>query len=84
MEVRTPAVSGTFYPGDEKELKNLIHEAFCMSWVLVKCLLQILMEFFWSRQQERQSLNFFQMVTELNWNQTLKKNSLLILVCLLH
>ena len=28
MEVRTPAVSGTFYPGDEKELKNLIHECF--------------------------------------------------------
>ena len=25
MEVRTPAVSGTFYPGDEKELKDLIH-----------------------------------------------------------
>ena len=28
MEVRTPAVSGTFYPGDEKELKDLIHECF--------------------------------------------------------
>ena len=28
MEVRTPAVSGTFYPSDEKELKNLIHECF--------------------------------------------------------
>jgi len=28
MEVRTPVVSGTFYPGDEKELKNLIHECF--------------------------------------------------------
>jgi len=28
MEVRTPAVSGTFYPGDERELKNLIHECF--------------------------------------------------------
>ena len=28
MEVRTPAVSGTFYPGDEKDLKNLIHECF--------------------------------------------------------
>ena len=26
MEVRAPAVSGTFYPGDEKELKDLIHE----------------------------------------------------------
>ena len=28
MEVRTPAVSGTFYPGDEKGLKDLIHECF--------------------------------------------------------
>jgi len=28
MEVRTPAVSGTFYPGDEKELKDIIHECF--------------------------------------------------------
>ena len=28
MEVRTPAVSGTFYPGDEKELKDLIHDCF--------------------------------------------------------
>ena len=28
MEVRMPAVSGTFYPGDEKELKDLIHECF--------------------------------------------------------
>ena len=28
MEVRTPAVSGTFYPGDEKELKDLIQECF--------------------------------------------------------
>ena len=28
MEVRTPAVSGTFYPNDEKELKNLIHDCF--------------------------------------------------------
>ena len=28
MEVRTPAVSGTFYPGDEKELKDLIRECF--------------------------------------------------------
>ena len=28
MEVRTPAVSGTFYPEDEKDLKNLIHECF--------------------------------------------------------
>ena len=28
MEVRTPAVSGTFYPGDEKDLRNLIHECF--------------------------------------------------------
>jgi len=28
MEVRTPAVSGTFYPSDEKELKDLIHECF--------------------------------------------------------
>ena len=28
MEVRTPAVSGTFYPGDGKELKDLIHECF--------------------------------------------------------
>ena len=33
----------------------------------------IQMEFFWSRLQERQSPNFFQMVTGLNWNQTLKK-----------
>jgi len=28
MEVRTPAVSGTFYPGDEKELKTMIHDCF--------------------------------------------------------
>ena len=28
MGVRTPAVSGTFYPGDDKELKDLIHECF--------------------------------------------------------
>ena len=28
MEVRTPAVSGTFYPGDGKDLKNLIRECF--------------------------------------------------------
>jgi len=28
MEVRTPAVSGTFYPDDEKELKSLIHDCF--------------------------------------------------------
>ena len=28
MEIRTPAVSGTFYPGNEKKLKNLIHECF--------------------------------------------------------
>ena len=28
MEVRTPAVSGTFYPDDEKELKSIIHECF--------------------------------------------------------
>ena len=28
MEIRTPAVSGTFYPEDEKKLKNLIHECF--------------------------------------------------------
>ena len=28
MEVRTPAVSGTFYPDDEKELKNMIHDCF--------------------------------------------------------
>ena len=28
MEIRTPAVSGTFYPDDEKELKNLIHDCF--------------------------------------------------------
>ena len=28
MEVRMPAVSGTFYPGDENELKDLIHECF--------------------------------------------------------
>ena len=28
MEIRTPAVSGTFYPGDENELKDLIHECF--------------------------------------------------------
>ena len=28
MEVRTPAVSGTFYPDDEKELKNVIHDCF--------------------------------------------------------
>ena len=28
MEVREPAVSGTFYPGDEKELKTMIHDCF--------------------------------------------------------
>ena len=28
MEIRTPVVSGTFYPDDEKELKNLIHDCF--------------------------------------------------------
>jgi len=28
MEVRTPAVSGTFYPDNEKELKSLIHDCF--------------------------------------------------------
>jgi hypothetical protein len=28
MKVRTPAVSGTFYPDDEKELKSLIHDCF--------------------------------------------------------
>ena len=28
MEVRSPAVSGTFYPGDEKGLRDLIHECF--------------------------------------------------------
>ena len=28
MEVRDPAVSGTFYPGDEKELKTMIHDCF--------------------------------------------------------
>ena len=28
MEVRTPAVSGTFYPNDEKELKSVIHDCF--------------------------------------------------------
>ena len=28
MEVREPAVSGTFYPENEKKLKNLIHECF--------------------------------------------------------
>ena len=28
MEVRTPAVSGTFYPDDEKELKSLINDCF--------------------------------------------------------
>ena len=28
MEVRKPAVSGTFYPDGEKELKSLIHECF--------------------------------------------------------
>ena len=28
MEVRDPAVSGTFYPGDEKELKTMIHNCF--------------------------------------------------------
>ena len=28
MEVRTPAVSGTFYPDDQKELKSLIHNCF--------------------------------------------------------
>ena len=28
MEIRTPAVSGTFYPENGKKLKNLIHECF--------------------------------------------------------
>jgi AmmeMemoRadiSam system protein B len=28
MEVRTPAVSGTFYPGDENGLRDLVHECF--------------------------------------------------------
>ena len=28
MEVRTPAVSGTFYPDDQKELKSLINDCF--------------------------------------------------------
>ena len=28
MEVRDPAVSGTFYPGDEKELKTMIRDCF--------------------------------------------------------
>ena len=28
MEIRTPAVSGTFYPENEKKLKNLIHDCF--------------------------------------------------------
>ena len=28
MEVRTPAVSGTFYPDDENELRSLIHDCF--------------------------------------------------------
>ena len=28
MEVRTPAVSGTFYPDDEKELKSIIRDCF--------------------------------------------------------
>ena len=28
MEIRTPAVSGTFYPDDEKELKSIIHDCF--------------------------------------------------------
>ena len=28
MEIRSPAVSGTFYPENEKKLKNLIHECF--------------------------------------------------------
>ena len=28
MEVRTPAVSGTFYPDDQQELKSLIHDCF--------------------------------------------------------
>jgi len=28
MEVREPAVSGTFYPGDERELKSIIHDCF--------------------------------------------------------
>ena len=28
MEIRTPAVSGTFYPDDEKELKSLIRDCF--------------------------------------------------------
>jgi len=31
MEVRTPAVSGTFYPDDQKELKSLIHDCFMHS-----------------------------------------------------
>jgi len=28
MEVRTPAVSGTFYPDNEKELKSIIRDCF--------------------------------------------------------
>ena len=28
MEVRTPAVSGTFYPDDENELRSLIDDCF--------------------------------------------------------
>ena len=28
MEVREPAVSGTFYPGDENELKTMIRDCF--------------------------------------------------------
>ena len=28
MEIRTPAVSGTFYPENKKKLKNLIHDCF--------------------------------------------------------
>lgn len=28
MKIRTPAVSGTFYPENEKKLKNLIHDCF--------------------------------------------------------
>ena len=31
MEIRTPAVSGTFYPDDEKELKSLIRDCFMHS-----------------------------------------------------
>jgi len=46
MEVRTPAVSGTFYPGDEKELKDLIHECFLHELGPGKIHLQILIKRF--------------------------------------